>query len=306
LTPLAIEVDAQGHARGLRVSAQHNDGDGVWHEYAQVVLPARTILIAAGTQPNTVLCPRRSRPFSSRRQVFPLRDEAGTPVHVVRGLAKPEHPAVLTDIRADGRATRLLRRSAIRRSRAHVVKAMASAKQGYPIVSRAMNHVHAGDGQTDAEFFALLDAELRATVVKVERLTPTIVEVIVHAGAAARRFRPGQFYRLQNFESLAPVVDGTAIDHGRTCAHRRVGRSRAGSRVDDRARNGRLIGPVHAVEAGEPVVLMGPTGTPTEIEPGETVVLAGGRLGNAVLFSIGQAYSQRRVESALLRRATRR
>jgi hypothetical protein len=35
---------------------------------------------------------------------------------------------------------------------------------------------------------------------------------------------------------------------------------------------------------------MGPTGTPTEIQPGETVVLVGGGLGNAVLFSIGQAF----------------
>jgi NAD(P)H-flavin reductase len=35
---------------------------------------------------------------------------------------------------------------------------------------------------------------------------------------------------------------------------------------------------------------MGPTGTPTEIEPHEKVVLAGGGLGNAVLFSIGQAF----------------
>lgn len=34
---------------------------------------------------------------------------------------------------------------------------------------------------------------------------------------------------------------------------------------------------------------MGPTGAPTEIIPNETVVLAGGGLGNAVLFSIGQA-----------------
>ena len=44
------------------------------------------------------------------------------------------------------------------------------------------------------------------------------------------------------------------------------------------------------LEPGEPVIVMGPTGTPTEIEPGETVVLAGGGLGNAVLFSIGQAF----------------
>jgi hypothetical protein len=35
---------------------------------------------------------------------------------------------------------------------------------------------------------------------------------------------------------------------------------------------------------------MGPTGAPTHIEAGETVVLAGGGLGNAVLFSIGQAF----------------
>jgi hypothetical protein len=38
---------------------------------------------------------------------------------------------------------------------------------------------------------------------------------------------------------------------------------------------------------GEPVVLMGPTGTATELPKGETVLLVGGGLGNAVLFSIG-------------------
>ncbi len=43
------------------------------------------------------------------------------------------------------------------------------------------------------------------------------------------------------------------------------------------------------LEPGEPVVLMGPTGTPTEIPTDETVILVGGGLGNAVLFSIGQA-----------------
>src|SRR2546421_6284501 len=42
------------------------------------------------------------------------------------------------------------------------------------------------------------------------------------------------------------------------------------------------------LQPGEPVILMGPTGTPTEVPPAETVVLAGGGLGNAVLFSIGQ------------------
>src|SRR5579862_5713685 len=43
------------------------------------------------------------------------------------------------------------------------------------------------------------------------------------------------------------------------------------------------------LKSGEPVVLMGPTGTPTEIPANENLMLAGGGLGNAVLFSIGKA-----------------
>jgi NAD(P)H-flavin reductase len=45
-----------------------------------------------------------------------------------------------------------------------------------------------------------------------------------------------------------------------------------------------------ALVPGEPVVLMGPTGQPTEIAKGETVLLCGGGLGNAVLFSIARAF----------------
>jgi NAD(P)H-flavin reductase len=44
-----------------------------------------------------------------------------------------------------------------------------------------------------------------------------------------------------------------------------------------------------SLKKGEPVVVMGPTGAPTEIPHGETCLLAGGGLGNAVLFSIGRA-----------------
>src|SRR3989442_12292448 len=47
------------------------------------------------------------------------------------------------------------------------------------------------------------------------------------------------------------------------------------------------------LQPGEPVVVMGPTGTPTEIEPDENVLLAGGGLGNAVLFSIAKAMREK-------------
>src|SRR5260370_18998013 len=46
------------------------------------------------------------------------------------------------------------------------------------------------------------------------------------------------------------------------------------------------------LQLGDPVVVMGPAGTPTEIPRNETVVLAGGGLGNAVLFSIAKALKE--------------
>src|SRR4029079_7963543 len=44
---------------------------------------------------------------------------------------------------------------------------------------------------------------------------------------------------------------------------------------------------------GEPVIVMGPTGAPTEIPDGQHVLLLGGGLGNAVLFSIAKAMRER-------------
>jgi NAD(P)H-flavin reductase len=47
------------------------------------------------------------------------------------------------------------------------------------------------------------------------------------------------------------------------------------------------------LKKGEPVVVMGPTGTPTEIPDRQNVLLLGGGLGNAVLFSIAKALRDR-------------
>jgi NADPH-dependent glutamate synthase beta subunit-like oxidoreductase/NAD(P)H-flavin reductase len=297
LTPLAIEVDAQGAATALRVSQQQRDETGTWTEVAQAELPARTILIAAGTQPNTVLAREDPGHFALDGKYFRLLDEQGERVSVIRGLAKPAVASVLTAIRPDGRATSFF--GDLHPSfHGNVVKAMASAKQGYPIVTRVLARVTPASAVDDAAFYRVLDGRWRATVERVVRLTPTIVEVVVRAPAAAARFEPGQFYRLQNYEALAARVDGTRLAM--------EGLALTGAWVD--AERG-LVSTIvlemggssdlcARLQPGEPVVLMGPTGAPTEIEAGETAVLVGGGLGNAVLFSIGQAF--RRAGSKVL------
>jgi NAD(P)H-flavin reductase len=140
-----------------------------------------------------------------------------------------------------------------------------------------------------AELLARLDRELRATVHEVIRLTPTIVEVVVRAPMAARAFHPGQFYRLQNYETLARRRDGTCLAmEGLALTGAWVDRERGllSTIVLEMGGSSDLCA---LLKPGEPVVLMGPTGLPTEIPDGETVLLIGGGLGNAVLFSIGEA-----------------
>src|SRR4029079_193080 len=130
-------------------------------------------------------------------------------------------------------------------------------------------------------------------VVEVRRLTPTIVEVIVKGRYAARKFEPGQFYRPQNFESLAKGVDGVRLTL--------EGIALTGAGVDKEKDLLSLIVLEMGVSSrlcalltpGEPVVVMGPTGTPSETPASETVLLVGGGLGNAVLFSIGKALRER-------------
>ena len=288
LTPLAVETDADGHARALRVSVQAYGADGAWTESAQTELPARTVLIAAGTQPNTVLAREEAPHFALDGRYFRACDEDGNPLAAERSISKPEQVRVLLSRRDDGRFVSYF--GDVHPSFfGNVVKAIGSAKQGYPIVSRVLAKVGAASNDDDKAFLARLNDELRASVHAVIRLTPTIVEVVVRAPLAARRFRPGQFYRLQNFETSALTTEQSRLAM--------EGLAMTGAWVDaDQGLISTIVLEMGGssdmcvlLAPGEPVVLMGPTGTPTEIPAHETVALVGGGLGNAVLFSIGQA-----------------
>ena len=276
LQPLAVQLDRFGHACGLSVR------DAVTG--AQSTVAARTVLIAAGTVPNTVLASEAPvlRLDGSHFQAY---DESGAPVSPER-CGKPAATHVVAHLAADGKAISFF--GDLHPSFAGtVVKAMASAKNGYPIVSRLLERV-AGTAEP-AKVLERLRSQGSARVVRVERLTATIVEVVVEAPLAARAFRPGQFFRLQNYEAGAPQACGTRLAM--------EGIALTGAWVDPERGHVGLVALEMGgssslctlLEPGQPVALMGPTGEPTHIPRDETVLLLGGGLGNAVLFSIGRA-----------------
>jgi len=288
LDPKEVVADERDHVRALRMEGPAGSVD----------LPARTVLVAAGTAPNVTYEKERPQTFQldgKKRffQGFRAEKTNGT-VSLV-----PDAGGFFTSYNDQGRLISYYGDNHPKYA-GNVVKAMASAKHGYVHVAAlfaddvATPDPAAQPGRDSAwkQLVRRLDTELLATVERVERLTPTIVEVVVKAPAAARHFGPGQFYRLQNFEALAPtakapgapplLMEGVAL---------------TGAWVDreqgllsmialEMGVSSRLVS---YLKPGEPVVVMGPTGTPTEIPRGESVLLAGGGLGNAVLFSIAKA-----------------
>ena len=280
LTPDGVEVDRFGHASAIRF--KHADGP--------VTLPAKAILVAAGTQPNTVAQREDPHTFQLDGKYFRALDAQGNPIKPAPHT-KPGEPAILTSVMPDGREISFF--GDLHPSFAgNVVKAMASARRGYPVISARLAQRPPSPVSPEA-LFAQLNRDLRARVKQVNRLTPNIVEVVVHAPAAARAFHPGQFYRLQNYETLAKRAAGTVLAmEGLALTGAQVDRERGllSTIVLEMGGSSDLCA---LLEPGEPVVLMGPTGEPTHTPPNETVLLVGGGLGNAVLFSIGQALRAR-------------
>lgn len=289
LSPEEVQVDKFGHAQSITLSKLRWDAESskLIPTGETATLPACTILVAAGTQPNTVLEREDSANFVLDGKYFQAVDENGDPVRPER-TAKPNETRVLTSLRKDGKAVSFFGDLHPSFS-GNVVKAIGSAKRGYPVVSRILDARRKPEEPTGPELIRKMTHELRAVVENVVRLTPNIVEIVVRAPLAARAFHPGQFYRLQNYETLAPRTADTVLAmEGLALTGASIDRD-AGTLSTIVLEMGGSSDLCSLLKPGEPVVLMGPTGTPTETPGQEVVLLAGGGLGNAVLFSIGQA-----------------
>ena len=116
-------------------------------------LPAHTVFVAAGTQPNTVLAREDAAHFSLAGRYFAACDEQGHPLKPEYASSKPATAEVLLAREADGRFVSYF--GDVHPSYfGNVVKAMGSAKQGYPRVSRVLGQRAPTLAIEDAAFFA--------------------------------------------------------------------------------------------------------------------------------------------------------
>ncbi|HYC63048.1 MAG TPA: FAD-dependent oxidoreductase [Thermoanaerobaculia bacterium] len=302
LSPVEAVADEFGHVQSLLFEKQIVE-DGRWQDSGTIIeLPARTVMIAAGTAPNVIYEKEHPHTFKlDKWKQFFQSYSLGIENELIEDDEAARDRGFFTSYQHPSRREKLVTFYGDNHPKyaGNVVKAMASAKFGYRHVVRlfetelmSMDRADAAQQERDEQWNALvakLDDGLVATVHEVNRLTPTIVEVVVRAPFAARHFKPGQFFRLQNFETYAPKIDGTSLAMegiALTGAASDPERGLLSVIILEMGGSSRLCA---LLQQGEPVVLMGPTGTPTEIPKDETVLLAGGGLGNAVLFSIARA-----------------
>ncbi len=302
LSPVEAVADRWGALQSLQLEHRVQE-DGKWRSEGKLEMPLKTLFIAAGTSPNTIY--EQEYPYTFRMdrdsfQRYELSWSKGQPSALIarddEPIPKIGRPAPFTSYHRNGRYITFY-------GDTHpvyagsVVKAMASAKDGYPCIVRLFEAEiaaldAAGQGKRDQDlqqFFRRLDEQLLASVFEVRRLTPTIVECLVKAPMQARKFEPGQFYRVQNYQALSPTTQGTLLNS--------EGLALTGAWVDKERGLISLI----ALEMGsssklcalwkpgDPLVVMGVTGSPTQIVKDRTIMLAGGGLGNAVHLSIGKA-----------------
>jgi NAD(P)H-flavin reductase len=295
LEPKEARVDADGQIEALVARRLRPDADGKWKETGEeVVIPARAILVATGARPNVAYEFEHKNHFLKERGHYLTH-------HAVPGGLEPiaVPPHCKTDdfgpftsyTSPEGRHVSFL-------GDTHpvfhgsVVKAVASAQRTYPkILATFGNRLNqAGEAQEYARFRKQMCELLEARVLAVKRLTPSVVELTVRAPMAARKFRPGQFFRLQNLESRAARVGGTQLTTealALTGARVNPEQGTVTLIVIERGASSRLVA---TLKPGEPVMLMGPTGVRTTIpQDRETILFIGGRHGAAHVQATGVA-----------------
>jgi NAD(P)H-flavin reductase len=155
-----------------------------------------------------------------------------------------------------------------------VVKAIASSKKGYRKITNQLTEQPPSNLKNP-------DDCLISTIKKINHLTDNIIELIIHSPLAVQNFKPGQFFRLQNYtsspeEMLEPLALTGAYVEGNNISLI-VLKSGLSSKL------------CWNFKEGERVALMGPAGTPTTIFKNKNVMLIGGGLGNVTLLSISKA-----------------
>ncbi len=296
LEPTAVVLDDAGHCESLRCTWRVMNESGDWMSTdEQQLLPARSIFVATGAKPNVAYEFEHRGTFARERFEYQRFNDVNGQL-----LAATETPHVkaqgfgpFTSYQEHDRRVSFLgdTHSVFHGS---VVKAIASAQKIYPhIISHLSDKNNVSDKDDYSGFADHIQYQFSATVVSNTIIADDMIELIVLAPQAARCFTPGQFYRLQNFETLAPKQGDTLLQmealavmaipvEGQPDQLRFL--------IERKSANAVLA---CLLQPNEPIALMGPSGVKHQVpKVPSTIAVLGGLMGLCYVLSSAKAYQQ--------------
>lgn len=297
LEPIAVHLDEQGHVETLicyKRILQENEWVTTKEE---IRLPARSILVATGTQPNTAYEFEYKGTFNRlnlQYQHYEDKEGALTIAHGVKHCKDPQFGPFTSYQQHDRRVSLIGDTHPV--FHGSVVKAIASGMRTYPkILTILQDKLNKRGNENEYHEFRDRMAHLfTARITSITRKTKNTLELTIQAPLAIKHFQPGQFYRLQNFESNAPKIANTLFQMeplALIAAERDPIKGTLTFVVTENNTTTKLCA---TLKAGEAVSLMGPTGVRAKIPTEhETVLVIGTASSFAFLRSYGTELRER-------------
>lgn len=302
-TPTKVLLDDWGQCTSL-VCHTLSFQEGIGEKHDEKILPARSIFVATGSKPNIAYEFEHRGTFRRSGQFYDMFDlENG----VLREIPKASHVkskslGMLTSYRHENRYVSVLG-DTHPLFQGSVVKAIASSFRAYPKIMTILSEKKPEMVSYDT-FSKKIDDLFLAQVVHVEHYSSEIFEIRIHAPIVCKNFKPGQFYRLQTYETcfsalqIDPTVKSRDVGMGmnRTTLQTEAIAALGTSVNSEKGEisffifeKGSSTQRLRLLKHGDPIAIMGPTGVRIKIpKNGETVLILGQQFSIPMVLALGK------------------
>jgi NADPH-dependent glutamate synthase beta subunit-like oxidoreductase/NAD(P)H-flavin reductase len=279
-TPSEAILDEFNHIKSLKINYRGEEKE----------LSAKTLFFAAGTSPNKSPAYEDKLEFILDKNTFQIIDLSGNKLPA-QNSCKANEVGFMATMNENKKFVSFF--GDLHPSfGGSVVKAMASAKRGYPIINLALDNLKKSPEKNYKKFLKQINNDFTVQVKSVNILSENIFELTVYAPLLARKTKLGHIFRLHNYHNFASrkkdtllAMEGVAV----TAYKIDTDKGLISVMVINTGGSSSLV---KNFKVGEPLIFMGPSGTPTHMVQNKNVMLIAGGRGIFPLAAIGAEYKK--------------